>query len=228
MARRFGYHHSMETELPESRPPIDIPASHTPGRGHRRKSDPPKKERYRKTVKRKKEDEEKRYEAAVDYWRRMSEFKRRLRPECDPEKFRPRWILPMTMPPVTKHRFGTTWVELEYLCEKMQYWLYERKDKAHACRRYVSRLEQLLATISQLPHFKQAIIWWEASALLHEVSGQMDDAIRSRRKEIELMQKLHEEANKHQAGLKAYILQGRGKAALKRREAILQRLINQR
>jgi hypothetical protein len=62
---------------------------HTPGRGHRRKSDPRKKRRHRKRAAKRRADAEKRYEEAKIEWERMSEEARKMRPELDPELLKP-------------------------------------------------------------------------------------------------------------------------------------------
>ncbi len=63
--------------------------AHTPGRGHRRKSDPPKKRRYRKKARKKKSEAQRRYDEAKRAWDQMSEEARELRPELDPELLKP-------------------------------------------------------------------------------------------------------------------------------------------
>jgi hypothetical protein len=62
---------------------------HTPGRGHRRKSDPSKRRRYQRKVARKRAEAKKRYEDAKKAWDNMSEEARRMRPELDPELLKP-------------------------------------------------------------------------------------------------------------------------------------------
>ena len=64
---------------------------HTPGRGHRRKSDPSKKRRFRKNAEKKKAERDRRYDEARRAWSQMSEAARRLRPELDPDLVRPPW-----------------------------------------------------------------------------------------------------------------------------------------
>jgi predicted nucleic acid-binding Zn-ribbon protein len=64
---------------------------HTPGRGHKDKSDPAKKRRYRKDAARKKAEADKEYDEAVRAWDEMSDQARNMRPELDPELIRPRW-----------------------------------------------------------------------------------------------------------------------------------------
>jgi len=63
--------------------------SHTPGRGHRRKSDPHKKKRFRKKGPKKKIEDQKAYEDACKRWDAMSEEKRKLLPEFYPGNFKP-------------------------------------------------------------------------------------------------------------------------------------------
>jgi hypothetical protein len=66
-----------------------IPMTHTPGRGHRRKSDPPKKRRFQKETERRKQKAQKTYLDAIRRWEQMTEEQRRLRPELDPMNFEP-------------------------------------------------------------------------------------------------------------------------------------------
>jgi hypothetical protein len=63
---------------------------HTPGRGHRRKSDPAKTLRHQRKAARLKAEALKRYEEAEKAWEEMSDDAKRLRPELDPETLRPR------------------------------------------------------------------------------------------------------------------------------------------
>lgn len=65
--------------------------THKPGRGHRRKSDPPKKRRFRKKAADKKAEADARYDGAVREWERMSEDARKMRPQLDPDIIKPRW-----------------------------------------------------------------------------------------------------------------------------------------
>ena len=63
---------------------------HTPGRGHRGKSDPPKKRQFQRDAAKKKAEADREYDEAVRAWSEMSEQARKLRPELDPELIRPR------------------------------------------------------------------------------------------------------------------------------------------
>ena len=63
--------------------------AHTPGRGHRRKSNPAKKRRFRRKATSKRFETKQRNEAAKRAWDEMSEEARRLRPELNPETMKP-------------------------------------------------------------------------------------------------------------------------------------------
>src|SRR6266849_3107557 len=91
--------------------------------------------------------------------------------------------------PNRRTRFGTIWGELEYVCRRVHYWLHERKDKARA-RRPLRRLERLLRMV---PENELAIIRQEGFALLYELKDELTHAIQHRKREIELMEKLHED-----------------------------------
>jgi hypothetical protein len=64
-----------------------VPMTHTPGRGHRRKSDRQKKKRFREEVAKKKQKAKTAYLDAVRRWEQMTDEQRRLRPELDPVNF---------------------------------------------------------------------------------------------------------------------------------------------
>ena len=124
--------------------------------------------------------------------------------------------------PSTRRRFRTAWGELQYLCDKIHYWLYTRKDKASA-RRYLGRLARIL---SELPENDRAILREEGLALLHELKGEMSAAIKHRQREIELMKELHEEvaSGGYDEKMAASILVGRDRKPLQERRAILKTL----
>jgi hypothetical protein len=125
-------------------------------------------------------------------------------------------------PPITKRRFGNTWGELDYLCKKVRYWLYARKQRPRA-ERYLDRLERVL---HDLPENDMAIIREEGLALLSELEGEIAKAIAHRRREIELMKRLHKEARspKYDVSTRAYMLRDRDTNALRERCAILESL----
>lgn len=125
-------------------------------------------------------------------------------------------------PPRTRRTFTNGWDELDYLCKKIRYWLYleKRSDKA---RRYLDRLERILKA---LPKNRAAILREEGLGLLYELRGEASKAIKHRRREIELMQQLHEHARsaRYSDSTAAYMLRGRGKSDLEDRQAILKAL----
>ncbi len=130
-------------------------------------------------------------------------------------------ILPK--PPTTRRKFSNIWTELDYLCRKIRFWLYTRRHKASADR-YVNRLGRVLR---ELPKNEMAIIRAEAWALLCELKGRINQAITYRRREIELMERLHEEARYPQLAenTRTYMLRDRDSAALRERRAILEALM---
>jgi predicted nucleic acid-binding Zn-ribbon protein len=64
---------------------------HTPGRGHRIKSDPAKKRRFQKRAAEKRATADKQYDEARKAWDEMSDEARRMRPELDPDLVKPHW-----------------------------------------------------------------------------------------------------------------------------------------
>jgi hypothetical protein len=62
--------------------------SHTPGRGHRRKSDPQKTKRFQREGTRKKAEARQIYDVAVKRWEAMTQEQRKLLPELHPDNFR--------------------------------------------------------------------------------------------------------------------------------------------
>jgi hypothetical protein len=123
----------------------------------------------------------------------------------------------------TQRKFGTIWGELSHVCDRIHRLLYSKRDKATARRLYLSRLERIL---ENLPENDMAILRAEGLAQLNELKGNKTGAIKHRKREIELMQKLHEdvEARDYDERTKAAILVGRDKQALQQRRAILQAL----
>jgi hypothetical protein len=122
-------------------------------------------------------------------------------------------------PPITKRRFANPWGELDYLCKKLRYWLYTRKQKTKA-KRYLDRLERVL---HDLPENDLAIIREEGFALLFELKGKIGESIAHRKREIQLMERLHKEAKSPTVAerTRAYMLRDRDTAALQERRALL-------
>jgi hypothetical protein len=201
--------------------------SHTPGRGHRRKSDPSKKERLRKSAAKRRAEADKRYDEAKRAWEEMSDEARKMRPELDPELIKPRWRMVMLIveelvPPRTQRTFANTWGELDYLCKKIRYWLYTRKQKARAKR----FLDSLVRVLHDLPENDLAILREEGLALLYELRGKLEKAIVHRQREIELMQRLHRsaDATKYTDATRAYMFLDRDTSDLENRRVILEAL----
>jgi hypothetical protein len=128
----------------------------------------------------------------------------------------------MPKPPTTERRFGNSWGELAYLCRKIRFWLYTRKQRARAAH-YLDRLEGVLGN---LPENDLAIIREEGWALFCELNDELDGAIAHREREIQLIKRLHREAEsaRYDESTRAYMLQGHGAADLQDRRAILQAL----
>jgi hypothetical protein len=64
-------------------------SGHTPGRGHQRKSDRPKRKRFQRKAARKKQQAQKGYDDAVKRWEALTEEQRKLLPELHPDNFKP-------------------------------------------------------------------------------------------------------------------------------------------
>jgi hypothetical protein len=122
--------------------------------------------------------------------------------------------------PGTQRRFANGWGELDYICKKIRFWLYERKQKAKAVR-FLDRLARILR---ELPENNIAIIREEGLALLHQLKGEVDDAIAHREREIRLTERLHKEAQSHDDTTRAYMLRDRETIDLQERRAILEAL----
>ena len=125
-------------------------------------------------------------------------------------------------PPDTQRRFPSVWSELAYLCQKTHYWLYVRGEKTKA-RRYVGRLQWALQDTAEND---AAILRAEGAALLAELQGKVDEAIAHRQREIELMERLHRDADSsgYTPSTRAYMLRGRDAGVLRERRVILEAL----
>jgi hypothetical protein len=125
-------------------------------------------------------------------------------------------------PPLTQRSFANCWGELDYLCNKLRYWLYIRKQKTRA-KRYLDRLERVL---DDLPENELAIIREEGLALLYELKGKIGESIAHRKREIQLMERLHREAQspKYAESTRAYMLRDRDVTVLQERRALLKTL----
>ena len=135
-------------------------------------------------------------------------------------------LLKKKKPPTTQRRFTSPWLELDYLCTKVRFWLYTRKAK-HRAERYLKRLENVLAHV---PENEVAIIRQEGFALLHELMGNVSASIVHRQREIELIERLHREARlpRYSESTRAYMLQGLDEAALQERREVLKSLMRRK
>ena len=91
-------------------------------------------------------------------------------------------------PPPDRRKFADAWDEIEYLRDKLLYWLYQRQDKDKA-RPYADRLARLLADAD--PEH-EALLGEECWSLVHEAKGDLAKAIQHREREIELIRRLHD------------------------------------
>jgi hypothetical protein len=125
-------------------------------------------------------------------------------------------------PPTSQRTFGSNWVELDYLCRKIHYWLYVRKEKSRALR-FLHRLKRVLAEIG---NDEFAIVRQEGLAQFHELKGDLGSAIFHREEEIRLTELLHKDVQTHKydAETKAYMLQRRANKDLTKRHEILDSL----
>jgi hypothetical protein len=127
---------------------------------------------------------------------------------------------PLSAP--TRRDSAGGWGELDYLCKKIHYWLYTRKQKAGAAR-YRERLEEVLRG---LPKNNVAIIRQDGLALLYELKAEFGKAIAHRKREIALMEGLLREAQspRYSDRTRAFMLEDRTPIDLQGRRAILKAL----
>ncbi len=130
------------------------------------------------------------------------------------------------MPSTTiRRKFRTKWGELDHLCAMIHRLWYSKGSKAKA-KRHAPRLEQVLA---ELPPNDVAILREDGFALLCEITGQIREAIKHRKREIRLMVKLHRdvESRDYTEEMKASILVNRDAEVLQERRGILKALEDQ-
>lgn len=127
-----------------------------------------------------------------------------------------------TMP---RRKFRTQWGELEYLCAVIHRLWYAQGNKGRV-KKFLARLEKLLA---ELPPNDMAILREDGLALLSEITGRIDAAIKHRKREIKLMEKLHKDvaSRDYADDMKASILVNRDAETLQERRDILQKLQHQ-
>jgi hypothetical protein len=93
-----------------------------------------------------------------------------------------------TKPPPDRRKFAGLRDELDYLYNKLLYWLYEREDRQRA-RAFADRLAKLLTKKSP---GHDAIFPEECWSLICEARQDLSGAVRHRENEIQLIKRLHE------------------------------------
>ena len=91
-------------------------------------------------------------------------------------------------PPPNRRKFAGEGDEINYLYDKLLYWLYRRADRRKA-RPYARRLERLLPRA--FPGH-DAIFGEECWSLVHETKGDLRRAIEHRENELRLIGRLYE------------------------------------
>jgi len=93
-----------------------------------------------------------------------------------------------TEPPPGRRKFADERDQIDYLYQKLLYWLYEREDKARA-RAFAESLAQLLLSKSFPGH--DAIFPEECWSLICEAKEDLMGATKHRENEIRLIKRLH-------------------------------------
>ncbi len=91
-------------------------------------------------------------------------------------------------PPADRRKFTGVWDEIDYLYQKLLYWLYQREEAARA-RPYAKRLAQRLGKADP-DH--EAIFGEECWSLVYETRGDLRKAIEHRENEVRLIRRLHD------------------------------------
>lgn len=94
----------------------------------------------------------------------------------------------MIKPPKSRRRFKSDLDELDYLSEKIGYWLHVRGNEVVA-RRFTSRFAELLRRNRR--RLSGSIVVHLYSALLHDLRGDLRSEIREREEAIRLIRRLH-------------------------------------
>lgn len=89
-------------------------------------------------------------------------------------------------PPKTRRRFDDLWDEIDYCLEKFLYWYDRQGDRGNA-QPFADRIKGLLARVDAP---EASILGRECLSLLAEFDGKLDAAIRHRKAEIALIDRL--------------------------------------
>ncbi|HEV2968523.1 MAG TPA: tetratricopeptide repeat protein [Pirellulales bacterium] len=95
-------------------------------------------------------------------------------------------------PERSRRKFTGPWDEIKYLRGKLLHWFYERGDRRRA-REICRRLAPLLKKVA---NDRESILRQECWSIVYEVREDFDKAIEHRRREIELMKMLLDEAER--------------------------------
>ena len=115
------------------------------------------------------------------------------------------------------------WNELSRLCKQLHHKVYSEKER-EVTPDSLEKLSRLLAH-EDVSQSNEAILKMEGHALLCELRGNYRRAIEFRRREIALMEKLHEITKSDDPDVREFALQDRDKAAILERKMILERLL---
>ncbi len=103
--------------------------------------------------------------------------------------------------PRTRRKFRSDWAEMAYLSDKIFYWV--NMGRGAVARRFEKRMRDIL-----LRHKRHqgAILVQEGWALVHELNGEWQKAVKRRKREVALLERLQRAAREHDQAAKAYIL----------------------
>jgi tetratricopeptide (TPR) repeat protein len=93
-----------------------------------------------------------------------------------------------TKPPADRRKFGGAWDEINYLRDKVLYWLYARGEPIRA-RPYARRMIRLL---TRADPDQEAILGQECRSLAYEALGDLRKAIEHRENEVRLIRRGHQ------------------------------------
>lgn len=109
-------------------------------------------------------------------------------------------------PPRKRRKSSNDWNEVEYLYQKLIYWLYGRDDSGKAAP-YAERLARLLPVVDPA---HDAILGEECWSLIYQTRSDIPKAIAYRESEVRLMRRLHELCPDPESASDSFALQGRG------------------
>lgn len=127
-----------------------------------------------------------------------------------------------------------SWYDLAVLCARAHDQLYLRRDPESAAGT-ARKMEQTLVRLAPDEASEVAIAYWEARAFIAELAGEFREAVRCRRREIDLTEQLQELVRRAEAPKSVLLagkrwggsskLEGRGADVLEARRSILRELL---